>query len=415
MASPSSGKRMYDVVLWGCTGFTGRLVAEYFAKSISARYPTLRWALAGRNGDRLADVKEAAREQSGGAASPDVLVGDSTDQGSVDAIVGTTRVMVGLAGPFIKYGTPVVDACVRLGTNYVDINGETPWVRSLIDKYDASCRASGTRIVPGCGFDSIPSDLGALFTVNQLRRLNGGASPARRVTAHVKVRGAWSGGTIATGITLEQKGAEVMKQLDDVFLLGGATPDGYREEDADIKRAIFSEDLQRWCGPFFMAHINTRVVRRSAAYLGWGPSFNYQEILVTKDEAQAQKLARGTAPLEKRIELVERGALPSPGQGPDAATRAQSFFHVTLVGESEAGDKVATTLSGGDPGYGETSKMVAESAVYLARTGGAAGAGGGVMTPAMALGEGLIAELNAQGIAFAVDTDLTAQLKRSKL
>ena len=230
--------RPYDVVLWGSTGFTGRFVAKYLLAVSRSRLPQLRWALCGRDRARLDAL--AAELATGGGTPPPVLIASSTSQAQVDSVVSQARVLISTAGPFASYGTPVVDACVRLGTDYVDINGEVGWHKSMIERYDAAARKNGVVQVPSAGFDSIPSDLGAHWMASRVQREFG--EPARRVTSYVALAGGFSGGTVASGIMSEETHGAAL----DPFLLGGARPGGARAEDADITAAAFDGSVGSW-------------------------------------------------------------------------------------------------------------------------------------------------------------------------
>eukprot|EP00996_Jenningsia_fusiforme_P000959 NODE_1874_length_1373_cov_31.248489_g1695_i0.p1 GENE.NODE_1874_length_1373_cov_31.248489_g1695_i0~~NODE_1874_length_1373_cov_31.248489_g1695_i0.p1 ORF type:complete len:406 (+),score=68.15 NODE_1874_length_1373_cov_31.248489_g1695_i0:61-1278(+) len=400
--------RMYDVVLWGATGFTGQLAAQYFARSVSRRLPGLRWAIAGRNASKLADVVSQCKAI--GSYQPDVLVGESGNQSSIDRIVSSTAVMLCTAGPFTLYGIPVVDACVRHRTHYVDITGETTFHKTILDRYGAEAEQSGTFIVPHCGFDSIPSDLGTFFTAQAIQRTLG--QKTRRVTAYVEMEGALSGGTFTTGIVMEKTGAATaMKQP---FLLGGGTGT-VRPEDEDLTTAKYSEDMQQWTGPFMMGEINTRVVRRSAHLLGsesgYSQDFGYNECMLAKSESAANRLAAPMPPASKREAMQQAGRMPKAGEGPSKELRDRSWFRVTFVGEAEDGRQLRTTVSGGDAGYDETAKMVSEAAVCLVTERGFLIPRGGVLTPASAFRSLLIDKLHSQGIKFEVKTPASAASK----
>ena len=271
--------REYDVVLYGAGGFTGKQTAAYFSKHAP---PGLRWAIAGRNRDKLETVRA---EVGGPARAEDVLIADSRDQAAVDAVVSRTRVVLNTAGPFALYGTPVVDACVRFGAHYVDITGETPWVRELITRYHERAATDGTRIMTCCGFDSVPSDLGALLIARHVQQAFG--VPCVEVRAYFQLYGGFNGGTMAS--MLNMLAADPPVQLDDPFLLDPATSHGPRltERSRDLTRPFHNAERGTWIGPFFMAPTNTRVVRRSAAlYSDWGepygPEFVYQEVLKSR-------------------------------------------------------------------------------------------------------------------------------------
>jgi len=392
-----SGKA-HDIVLWGCTGFTGSLVARYFARTIAPRLPGLRWALAGRSEAKLNELSTSL-----GTSAP-IIIADAESPDDVARVAASTRVLLSTAGPYALYGSLLVAACASSGTGYVDINGETGWHRQMIDEHDATARMSGSILVPSSGFDSIPSDLGTQWVASLMAERYG--QPTRRVSCFAAVNGAFSGGTVASGILGDETfGPEY---LANPFLLGGSpSPVASADEHADPIVAAFDADINSHVAPFGMASINTRIVRRSVALLGGAPSlftpdFCYREVAVAPTEAVAVKMARAAAaPVEKRKELVAKGRLPMPGQGPDEATRSKSWFKFTFIAESADGSmKLAGTCSGGDPGYDETAKMVSEAAVCLATQDKPPTSHGGFMTPATALGPSLREQLHAEGILF---------------
>eukprot|EP00929_Paragymnodinium_shiwhaense_P035238 TRINITY_DN19050_c0_g1_i1.p1 TRINITY_DN19050_c0_g1~~TRINITY_DN19050_c0_g1_i1.p1 ORF type:complete len:416 (-),score=94.07 TRINITY_DN19050_c0_g1_i1:173-1420(-) len=406
--------RPYDIVLWGVTGFTGKLVAEYFASSVVQRYPKLTWALCGRSRDKVQAVKEQLKA-AGCTADPAVLTGDADDQASVDAVVAQCRVLLTTAGPYLKRGGPVVDACVRLGTHYVDITGETSWVAELIDKYHHLAEENGTFIVPMCGFDSIPADLGTLFAVKKIREMY--AQPTRRVQGLVDMNGMLSGGTAATFIELGRDFPEHRRRQEYAFCMGGGTLP--RPEDEDQVEAVFNEDLKVWTMPFGMASLNTRVVRRSNAWLHYGPDFGYNEAQIAMDETIAKNGSAKEKAMKKKAEeawkvnarLRDEGRIPQQGDGPDAALRARSHFNYNLVGTAVDGRKLHVRVSGGDPGYTETAKMLSESALCLLMDRESLSRKGGVLTPAAAGGLVLVRRLQDAGIKF----DLVQELPKGEV
>ena len=396
-----------DVVLWGATGFTGQLVAEYFASSISKRLPTLRWAISGRNAEKLEAVRSACAAI--GGTAPEVLRAASDDVASVERVVSRAKVVLSTAGPFERIGAPLVDACVRLGTDYVDINGEVAWHKAMIERYDGEARKLDVLLVPCCGFDSIPSDLGVQFVVE---RCAARGSPAKRVECYAALNGSFSGGTVLSGILGDETHGPAI--LGNPYALGGAPAGGATAADADPAAAEFDVAMESWTAPFGMAMINSRVVRRSvglyreaapadaaALYAG---GFGYRERALVPTEEMAKKAARAaTAPASKRRELVAKGRLPSPGEGPSKEQRENGWFNFTLRAEpADGGPPVVGTVSGGEPGYDETSKMVSEAAVLLATQRDALPgvAKAGFATPATAFGAALRERLHAEGIRF---------------
>jgi short subunit dehydrogenase-like uncharacterized protein len=395
----------YDIVLYGATGFTGRQCAEHFA----AHADGLKWAIAGRNRTKLGAL--ASRVNPTG-----IIVADSTDPASVDAMVAQGRVLCTTAGPFAKYGTPVVEACVAHGVDYVDITGETPWVRDLIDRFHDAAALGGTRIVPFCGFDSVPSDLGALYVVDHLRTRG---TATRRVSGSFTMKGGFNGGTLDSALTMAESGDG--RRMADPVLLNPRDNQtkAERKRSRDLRRVIFDPDRQVWLTPFIMAQVNTRVVRRSnalfMAYEGesaYGPEFSYHEAMEMKGKAKAYGVGLGLAGFEKLLAKDWGRALlrrigPDPGEGPTDAAMDGGFTRIRLVGTGEDGHKVLATLqSQGDPGNRVTVKILCESALMLAQTkrsdlpGGPSR--GGVLTPATALGLGLLDRLQTVGFELSI-------------
>jgi short subunit dehydrogenase-like uncharacterized protein len=403
----------YDVVLYGATGFTGRQTVEYFARHAP---PTLRWAIAGRDRARL----DAVRAPIGGPANATaVLVADSRDQAAVDAMVGRTRVLLTTAGPFSRYGTPIVDACARLGTHYADITGEAPWLREVIDRYHDRAAAGGTRIIPGCGFDSVPSDLGTFLVARHARSALG--EGCREVRGYFRMKGGLNGGTIATA--LEMAKAPRRPGLGDPFLLGppGSPPPSARqvERSRDPRAPHYDADIGAWVGPFVMAGINTRVVRRSAALFAqwqepYGTDFVYQEqAKYSPPNARARAilttagLGAFNAALRRPLArwMLER-FLPRPGEGPSLDVMERGWFSCELLGFTESGRRVRGLFSDrGDPGNRATVKMLCESALALALNTDELPGGrsrGGVLTPATGLGHVLADRLRTAGMTIDV-------------
>jgi short subunit dehydrogenase-like uncharacterized protein len=387
-------KRPYDVVIYGASGFVGRQTVAYFAQ----RAGRLRWALAGRNETRLKAVREAA---GAGAAKAGLIVADATDEEALAALAAQSKVVLSTAGPFALYGSALVAACVEQGTHYCDITGETPWVRGLIDRHHAQAAEDGTRIVPCCGFDSVPSDIGALLVATEVQRQSG--QPCARIKACHAIRGGLNGGTLASILNIAETGE--LDQLADTFLLNpeGTAP-ADRRAHADPLTPRHDSDFDAWLAPFVMAAINTRVVRRSVALMPrrgspYAPGLVYQEYLRAGRGPLGAAVATGMASgigagvVGMRVAALRatlRKLLPAPGQGPSERSMDNGSFRCELVGESDDGTQVRGCIAGrGDPGNRATTLFVCEAAMALAGDarklpGGAKR--GGVLTPATALG-----------------------------
>lgn len=394
--------KQFDVVIWGCTGFTGGLVAEYYATSVSKQYPTLKWALAGRNPKKLQSVLERVKGLNP-TCNPPIIQASVDDQQSIDSMVGSTRVLLSTAGPFVQFGTPIVDACVRLGSDYVDTTGETPWVRSLIDKgYHQRAIDKGVYIVPMCGFDSVPSDLGT-YMLGRASCDKYGEEKGQldTVKGYFTSNGGPSGGTLRSGMGMN---TTMKQQFDQVFLLGGKKSTT-RAEDEDVKTHSFEKSIGLWTAPFGMAGINTRVVRRSTELNNnsiYSNNFSYNEVAICPNEKIAKKMANPPPP-EVVQKLIDSGRLPKPGEGPSAATRAKSFFGAVFIGVNKEGIPLILSVKGGDPGYTETSKMVSEAALCLVLQRTALKRSGGVITPSYAFGDIFLQRLQKAGISFTVE------------
>jgi short subunit dehydrogenase-like uncharacterized protein len=402
--------RQYDVVLYGATGFTGKQTAQYFARHAPAGQ--VRWAIAGRNRQKL----EAVKAQLGApAASVDVLVADSGDQAAVDAIVAQTRVMLNTAGPFALCGGAIVDACVRLKTHYADITGETPWVRDLIDRYHEQAASDGTRIIPMCGFDSVPSDLGACLVVRHMQKMLG--VPCREVAAYFQLYGGFNGGTLASALNLYDSGEAV--RMRDLFLLS-PTDEHTAEQirrSRDPTLPAYDASIGAWVGPYFMAPINSRVVRRSAALFDqwqapYGAQFSYREFIKygrTLGWLTAGGVTAGLALFDAalRPSLTRRllkTLLPQPGSGPAERTLNEGWFRCEFLGVAEDGRRLRGLVRDeGDPGNRVTVKCLCESALALAVNTQDLPGGprrGGVLTPATGLGDVLTERLRKAGMVI---------------
>ncbi|HXA83750.1 MAG TPA: saccharopine dehydrogenase NADP-binding domain-containing protein [Candidatus Dormibacteraeota bacterium] len=401
-------ERQYDVVLYGASGFTGRQTVQYFAHN--TRPSEVRWAIAGRNRQAL----EAARAQAGeGARASDILIADAQDQQAVDAIVSKTRILLTTAGPFSLYGSKIVDACVRFKTHYVDITGETFWVRDLIDRYHARAAADGTRIIPCCGFDSIPSDLGTYLVARHVQAEL--RADCREVKSFYQIRGGLNGGTFASTSNAQASGRAA--QMREPFLLNPSEAHTREENklDRDPRKARFDSDIGAWCTPFIMGVANTRIVRRSAGLFEqwhepYGREFHYQEyqkITGPMARAKAYGMLAALGMLQATLKspagrrFLKRLA-PKPGRGPSQQTMDNGFFRCDLVGIAADSRKVYGVVSDkGDPGNRATVKFLCESALSLALNADqlpGAPQRGGVLTPATGLGDVLVERLRKAGM-----------------
>lgn len=389
--------RNYDLVLFGATGFTGGLTAEYLAQHAPEKMlATARWAIAGRSLQKLEAVRERLATLNPACAAMPLLVTEADDASALAEIARSTKVIVTTVGPYLKYGEPLVKACAEAGTHYCDLTGEPEFVDAMWLKYHETAKRTGAKLVHCCGFDSIPHDLGAYFTVLQLP-----ADNAIRVQGFVNAGGQFSGGTLHSAVNQFSRLAQYAKvrsarrKRDEWPLdrkIGGV--------NAGVR---FIKSLGTWTAP--MPTIDPQVVLRSAAALErYGPAFRYGHFIQMKTLGAVAKLGAGVsaALVGSQVGFLRDKllALKQPGDGPSAERRAKSWFKVTFIGES-AGQRVVTSVSGGDPGYGETSKMLAESGLCLAFDKLPAKAG--QLTTVVAMGDALIKRLQKAGIQFTVE------------
>ena len=400
-----------DLIVFGATGFTGRLVAEYLNTTYGVG-GSVKWAMAGRNPDKLAEVRG---EMGAGDRLP-LLTADASDAKALDSLVSRAKVVITTVGPYQRYGEPLVTACARNGTDYVDLCGEPAWMAKMIPLLQGPARASGARIVFSCGFDSIPFDLGVVFLQAEAQRRFG--APLQRVRGRVRViKGGPSGGTIASGLaTFEAMGRDpaVARTMADPFAL---TPGFRGPAQPDDESATYDDKAQSWTAPFMMAPINTKNVHRTNALRGhpWGTDFVYDERMMTGDGVLGQQRAKALA-RTTRVQNVMLGfaparavlrsfVLPKPGQGPSKRQRETGRYEVLFIGETADGRTLQATVKGDrDPGYGSTSKMIAESALCLLNETDRSQAAGGVWTAGAAMGLALVRRLQAHaGLSFSID------------
>ena len=386
----------FDIVVYGATGFTGQLVAEYLA----AHYKddkSLKWAMAGRSLDKLKSVRDAI----GAAAETPLIVADASDAASLKAMVSQTKSVITTVGPYQFYGEALLAACVAAGTDYFDLCGEPVWMRQMIDKYEAAAKKSGARIVFSCGYDSVPFELGTFFVQEEAKRVFG--APAARVKGRVRdMRGTLSGGTAASAkatFDAVAKDLSLVAILNDHFAL---TPGFTGPKQPKGNRAVFEEDLQSWAAPFMMALINTRNVHRSNMLMDfrYGKEFVYDEMVLTgpgeKGEANAKRVMAVNA------EKTGPNA-PKPGEGPSKEERENGLFNLLYVAVAPDGRMVRAGVTGDrDPGYGSTSKMISECAICLLRE--ATEVAAGFWTPGAAMQHKLIKRLiDHAGLRFEVE------------
>jgi short subunit dehydrogenase-like uncharacterized protein len=387
----------FDIVVYGATGFTGQLVAEYLA----TRYRDdrdLKWAMAGRSLDKLASVRDAI----GAPGDTPLIKADAGDPASLKAMIEQTRLVLTTVGPYQLYGSELVAACAANGTDYIDLCGEPIWMRQMIDAHEATAKSSGARIVFSCGFDSVPFELGAFYVQEEAKRVFGAA--ATRVKGRVRdMRGTLSGGTAASAkatFDAVSKDLSLVAILNDPFAL---TPGFTGPKQPRGNKASYEEDLQSWIAPFMMALINTRNVHRSNMLMGfpYGRDFIYDEMVLTgageQGEANAKKVMAANS--EKTGPNARK-----PGEGPSKEEQRTGRFDLLYVAVGPDGRQVRASVKGDrDPGYGSTSKMISECAICLGRD--APDVPAGFWTPGAAMQHKLIKRLaDNAGLTFAVES-----------
>jgi short subunit dehydrogenase-like uncharacterized protein len=408
-------QREFDVVLYGATGFVGKLTAEYLAHAAG----DARIALAGRAAERLLAVRETLGES---AQSWPIITADAGSSSTLNAMAARTQVVVTTVGPYAKYGLPLVGACAAAGTDYADLTGEPNFIRDSIDHYHKQAIDTGARIVHSCGFDSIPSDL-TVYALYQRAVADGAGDLCDTNFVLRDFSGGVSGGTVASGIELMRAASndpEVRRLLNDPYSLTtdrGAEPELGAQPDLPLRRGaqIAPELVGSWTGGFVMASANTRIVRRSNALQDWayGRKFRYAESMSMGSSAIAPLTAAlGTATQNVIVSLgsrylrllpsrlVERIA-PKPGTGPSERARDKGHYAVETYTTTATGARYRTTMAQrGDPGYKATSLLLGESGLALALDRDKLSDLRGVLTPAAAMGEVLLARLAAAGVTL---------------
>lgn len=377
----------FDIIVYGATGFTGRLVAEHLAQ----RYGVggeVKWAMAGRSLEKL----QAVRDEIGAPKETPLIVADASDPASVKAMVERARAVVTTVGPYQLYGSDLVAACAAAGTDYLDLSGEPNWMAQMIAEHHEAAKASGARILFSCGFDSIPFELGVFFAQATAKERLGGVVP--RVKGRMrKLKGGLSGGTAASGratMAAIQKDPSLFALMIDPFALtpGFKGPEQPRGDQVETDPDLGGAQV----GPFMMAAINTKNVHRSNFLQGhaYGTDFVYDEMAVVDPAAPAAFDVAGEN-------------VPQPGEGPSKEERETGFYDAAFVGIAKDGRKVVVSVKGDkDPGYGSTSKMIAEAAICLVKE--AADVPGGIWVPGAALGHKLIDRLQKNaGLSFEVE------------
>ncbi len=396
------GDRSFDVILYGASGFTGQLVAEYLAGHAG----TVRWAIAGRSQPKLEELRSAL-----GQPTLPILIADSDDANALTAMVQQARVVITTVGPYARHGSLLLETCAREGTHYCDLTGEAQWMAEVFERIDPIAKSSGARLVHCCGFDSIPSDLSVYVVQEAFKARFGYYAPA--VSGRMgPYSGGVSGGTVASMMLVTEqisKDPIIRERLMNPYSL---YPPGMAagQDKSDQMGAAWDAAFDSWTGPFVMAGINTKVVRRSNALAGlpYGADFRYDESQLAKGRFSALSTAVATggfmaSAFFSPTRAILKKFLPDPGEGPDAATRENGHFEfwARAVGGDEGQDSLFVKVTGKrDPGYGATSRMLAQAGLCLAQD--ELQVGGGIWTPASALGDALVKRLAEVDVRFEV-------------
>ena len=392
--------REYDIIIWGASGFTGRLVAEYLYKNYNAK--DLNWAIAGRDELKLSSIREKFLDN-----TIPIVLGDSFNENSLNDIVKKTKVVCSTVGPYAKYGSLLVKSCVKNKTHYCDLAGEAQWIRKMIDLYHKEAITNQVKIVNSCGFDSIPSDMGVYFIYKNILKKN--LSIKMRVTG---AKGGYSGGTYASMQNIIKEASinkEIRRNLTNPY---GLNPIGEQSgmDKSDLRSVIYDSKIKTWISPFLMAGINTKIVRRSNALsnYNYGKEFKYDEAVMTgtgfkgrlKGIILSIPLIFLSAKPGSLFNKIFNFLSPKPGKGPNKKERESGYFSLRFYVFQENNDFSIYKVTGDkDPGYGSTSKMLAESAVCLAKD--ELNNNFGILTPSIAMSDSLLDRLVSKaGLKF---------------
>jgi len=407
--------RPYAVVLYGATSFVGKITAHYLADFLSNgkdnHSTQVTWAIAGRDETKLNEL------QSELTSKVDIIIANSNDDASLNDMTAQAQVIISTVGPYLKYGEPLIKACTANGTDYVDLTGEAIFIKDMMDKYQDAAEQSGARIINSCGFDSIPSDLGVYFTQTKAEERFGDTCHV----IHMRVKaakGGLSGGTIASMATIFEEAGKSKARREQVanpYLLNNDT-DAPRVRQDNISKPEYDNEHKRWLAPFVMASINTRIVHHSNQLLGYeyGRDFKYDEAMWMQDGVKGQlssyALSAGLFGFSTAMmitpsrELLSKHVLPKSGSGPSEEEQENGYYDIRFFGQTTKKQTINTKVTGDkDPGYGSTSRMLAQAALCLAQDISKETVDGGFWTPASAMGEHLLARLEKYaGLSFEV-------------
>ena len=401
----------YDLIIFGATSFVGQILTTYMIEHLGTK-SDISWAIAARSSAKLTELRDSYGDS---ASQLPMIIADSHDEASLQAMCRQTRVIISTVGPYALYGELLVKTCAETGTDYTDLTGEAQWIKQMQDKYQQAAQDSGARIVNSCGFDSIPSDMG-MFTLQQQAKEKFN-HPMPHTKLRVKaIKGGASGGTVASmieAIKAAKADPKVRRQMGNPYLLCGKDHQ-YEQKAHSVKGPIFDKEFNSWVAPFIMEAINSRIVLHSNALMGmaYGKDFTYSEGVLTgpgfKGRAGAVMSTLGFGALGVGLffsplrALLEKFVLPAPGEGPSPEAQLKGFFDLRLYGADNDDNHLMVKVTGDrDPGYGSTAKMLAQAGLCLAMDIKKEDQAGGFLTPSTAMGDALIKRLEDHaGLAF---------------
>ncbi|KRP26724.1 MAG: saccharopine dehydrogenase [SAR92 bacterium BACL16 MAG-120322-bin99] len=413
MSQDQISNKPYDIIVFGATSFVGQILTTYMLEHVGAK-GTVSWAIAARSAQKLNDLCNSYGDR---ATDLPMIIADSHDEASLQAMCSQARVIISTVGPYALYGELLIKICAETGTDYTDLTGEAHWIKQMQDKYHATAKARGARIVNCCGFDSIPSDLGVFVMQQQAKKQYDHYMPHAKLRVKA-MKGGASGGTIASmieALKAAKADPKVRKQMGNPYLLCGKDHQ-YQNKASSVKGPLFDSDFDSWIAPFIMEAINSRVVLHSNALLdmAYGKDFSYDEGMLTgkgfkgRLGAIASTVGFGALGLGLYISpiraLLEKFVLPAPGEGPSPEAQLNGYFDVRVNGRDNDGNRVTVKVTGDrDPGYGSTAKMLAQAGLCLALDIKKEDKAGGFLTPSTAMGGALVKRLEEySGLAFKV-------------
>lgn len=403
----------YDLIIFGATSFVGQILTTYMIEHLGTK-SDISWAIAARSSAKLTELRDSYGDS---ASQLPMIIADSHDEASLQAMCSQTRVIISTVGPYALYGELLVKTCAETGTDYTDLTGEAQWIKQMQDKYQQAAQDSGARIVNSCGFDSIPSDMG-MFTLQQQAKEKFN-HPMPHTKLRVKaIKGGASGGTVASmieAIKAAKADPKVRRQMGNPYLLCGKDHQ-YEQKAHSVKGPIFDKEFNSWVAPFIMEAINSRIVLHSNALMGmaYGKDFTYSEGVLTgpgfKGRVRAVMSTLGFGALGVGLffsplrALLEKFVLPAPGEGPSPEAQLKGFFDLRLYGADNDGNHLMVKVTGDrDPGYGSTAKMLAQAGLCLAMDIKKEDQAGGFLTPSTAMGSALVKRLEDHaGLTFTV-------------